>query len=312
MNDPYICRFRAGTETEKGELTMIRVLYNPHAGQGWTAEKEAEIRAFYPSEECVFYDMTTVSYPAFFANTLAKDERLMIVGGDGTLNRFINETAGIQIQNEITYWHGGSGNDFMHDVAADADHPIVINPYLQNLPTVEVNGKTYRFLNGVGYGIDGYCCEVGDKQKATSDKPVNYTGIAIKGLLFHFKPADATVTVDGVTKSYEKVWLAPTMHGRFYGGGMIATPGQTRNNPDGTLSLLVWHGSGKLPTLMNFPNIFKGEHTKKSKMCEVLTGKDITVRFSHPTALQIDGETILNVTEYHARSYRLAPEPASV
>ena len=46
MNDPYICRFRAGTETEKGELTMIRVLYNPHAGQGWTAEKEAEIRAF--------------------------------------------------------------------------------------------------------------------------------------------------------------------------------------------------------------------------------------------------------------------------
>lgn len=93
---------------------------------------------------------------------------------------------------------------------------------------------------------------------------------------------------------------------------MIATPGQTRNNPDGTLSLLVWHGSGKLPTLMNFPNIFKGEHTKKSKMCEVLTGKDITVRFSHPTALQIDGETILNVTEYHARSYRLAPEPASV
>lgn len=51
---------------------MIRVLYNPHAGQGWTAEKEAEIRAFYPSEECVFYDMTTVSYPAFSQTLLPR------------------------------------------------------------------------------------------------------------------------------------------------------------------------------------------------------------------------------------------------
>ncbi len=289
---------------------MIRVLYNPHAGQGWTPEKEAQICAFYPEDVCTFYDMTTVSYPTFFSEVLASDERLMIAGGDGTLNRFINETEGISISNDILYWHGGSGNDFMHDVASDTDHPILINSYLQNLPVVEVKGERYRFLNGVGYGIDGYCCEEGDRVKASSDKPVNYTKIAIFGLLFHFKPADATITIDGVTREYKKVWLAPTMHGRLYGGGMIATPNQVRNNPEGTLSVLVWHDSGKLATLMNFPNIFKGEHLKKS-MCEVLTGQDITVRFSHPTALQIDGETVLAVSEYHAQSYRLADKAAN-
>ena len=34
--------------------------------------------------------------------------------------------------------------------------------YAQKLPTVTVNGKAYRFLNGIGYGIDGYCCQVGE------------------------------------------------------------------------------------------------------------------------------------------------------
>ena len=35
--------------------------------------------------------------------------------------------------------------------------------------------------------MDGYCCEEGDKHRAVSDKPVNYTTIAIKGLLYKFK-----------------------------------------------------------------------------------------------------------------------------
>ena len=57
---------------------------------------------------------------------------------------------------------------------------------------------TKYFINGIGYGIEGYCCEEGDKIRATSDKPVNYTAIAIKGLLYKFKPRNATVTVDDV------------------------------------------------------------------------------------------------------------------
>lgn len=93
------------------------------------------------------------------------------------------------------------------------------------------------------------------------------------------------------------------MHGRFYGGGMMTAPAQMRNNPDGTLSVVVMHGSGKLKTLMVFPSIFKGEHISHTEMVEVITGKDITVRFDRPTALQIDGETIKNVTEYSVKAY---------
>ena len=38
------------------------------------------------------------------------------------------------------------------------------------------------------------------------------------------------ITVDGIKYTYKKVWLAPTINGRFYGGGMMPAPGQDREN----------------------------------------------------------------------------------
>lgn len=161
-----------------------------------------------------------------------------------------------------------------------------------------MKGKKYYFINGIGYGIDGYCCEKGDEIRAYSDKPINYTSIAVKGLLFHYKPANAVVTVDGKKYHYKKVWLAPTMNGRFYGGGMLPTPNQNRLNEDGLVSAMVMFGSGKLETLMVFPSIFRGKHIKHSEFVNVHSGQEIEVEFDRPAALQIDGETILNVSKY--------------
>ena len=242
-------------------------------------------------------DITTISNYAAFIAGLAREDVLLIAGGDGTLNRFINNTDSMDIPQDIHYYPTGSGNDFAHELGIQ-DRPVSIKKYLKNLPTVTVNGKTYRFLNGVGYGIDGYCCEVGDKLRKAGKK-VDYTAIAIKGLLFHYKPTRAAVKVDGKGKSYRKVWIAPTMNGKFYGGGMMPTPEQDRFS--GKLSVMVFHNSGKLKTLMIFPSLFKGEHVKHKKQVEVLSGKEITVIFDRPTALQIDGETILDVTSYTAR-----------
>ena len=75
---------------------------------------------------------------------------------------------------------------------------------------MDVNGKTSYFLNGIGYGIDGYCCEKGDEIRQKSSKPVNYTMIALRGLIYDYQPTDAVVTVDGVKHVYHKCWLAPT------------------------------------------------------------------------------------------------------
>lgn len=280
-------------------MAVYHVFYNPVAGDG-NGETKARGLDGLLKGELHFYDLIKTEGVAELVNGLAPSDAIVVAGGDGTLNHFINEVDCDSIPNRIYYYATGTGNDFLRDVAgADEKGVVEIGKYLKHLPQVEVNGKKYLFLNGVGYGIDGYCCEVGDKLRETSDKPVNYAGIAIKGLLFHYKPTAAKVTVDGVEHSYRKVWIAPTMHGRFYGGGMMPAPRQRRDNEKGTVSVTLFHDSGKLPTLAVFPNIFKGTIEKSKKMIDVFEGKDITVEFSEPRALQIDGETMLEVTKYH-------------
>ena len=277
------------------------VLYNPLAGNGTAAAKLGDLEKLLPGDALYFYNMLDIKdYGSFFGDGPDGVE-LIICGGDGTLNRFLNDTEDVRPDRGIYYYPSGSGNDFARDVGASADSaPVCIDRYIEHLPEITVNGEKRRFINGIGYGIDGYCCEKGDELRGSGSGEVNYTAIAIKGLLFHYKPTGATVTVDGTEHRFEKVWLAPTMIGRYYGGGMMPTPAQDRLNPDGTVSVMLYHGSGKLKSLAVFPSIFKGEHIKHTEMVTVMSGRNITVRFDEPRPLQIDGETISGVREYSA------------
>lgn len=281
-------------------MAKYHVLYNPLAGNGACKETVHELDSVLSGDEIVYCDMTGIGDYAEFFKTLPEEERLLIAGGDGTLNRFINDTIGILPERDIYYFAAGSGNDFLHDITDGAEDKAVrvITQYIKNLPVVTVNGKRYKFLNGIGYGIDGYCCEVGDAMRVAGKKDINYTSIAIKGLLGGYKRVNAAVIVDGETHEYKKVWLVPTMNGRFYGGGMMATPAQDRLDPDGYVNTMVMYGQNKLKTLMVFPSIFKGKHVEHTEMVNVFKGHRVKVVFDTPTALQIDGETILGVTEY--------------
>ena len=286
------------------------VLFNPLAGKK-VAETHLEFLKDLYEGEMIFRDLTKIDDYATFFSSLTETDRVILCGGDGTLNRFANATQEIDYPCDILYCPQGSGNDFWNDLGnPNKKTPLKINGYIKDLPVVFVGENSYRFLNNVGFGLDGYCCETGDQMKKLSDKPVNYTAIAIKGLLFKYKPSGATVTVDGKEYRYKKVWTAPAMKGRYYGGGMMAAPAQDRNDPEGTLSLMVFHGTGSLRTLMIFPSIFKGEHVNHKKAVTIHTGKEITVTFDRPATLQIDGETVTGVTSY--RVLAKAPATANV
>ncbi len=293
---------------------MTYILFNPKSNNNrgkLDAENALETmkkNGKFNPENVEFIDIIEKKDVIGFVNSLTENDTALICGGDGTLNYFANDLykakiAADKIKCGLKFLPCGSGNDFMHDTAnvpvpEQLLEPIELKQYLMNLPVVTVNGKTQYFVNGIGFGIDGYCCEEGDKIRASSDKPINYTAIAIKGLLFKFKPCNATVTVDGKTYSFKKVWLAPTMKGRYYGGGMKVAPDQNRLAEDRQVSLVVLHGSGKLHTLVVFPSIFEGQHIVHKDMISVFKGQNISVEFSKPCALQIDGETVSNVLKY--------------
>ena len=276
------------------------VIYNKKSNNNHGATGAFKIKELWTNKNLIYKELNEFSTYEELFKSIAPDDEVVLCGGDGTLNFLVNEVDCEKVPNPVYYYPTGTGNDFWNDLGKKAgDAPAKINQYLVKLPKVTVNGVTRKFINGIGYGIDGYCCEEGDKQRAEfGGKEINYTAIAIKGLLFHYKPTHAKVTVDGVTTEYDRCWLAPTMNGRFYGGGMMATPDQDRLNPERTVTTMVMYGAGKIATLAAFPTIFKGEHVQKTKIVSITTGKKVHVEFDRPVALQIDGETVLNVKEY--------------
>lgn len=294
-------------------MSCVYLLFNPLSGSKKNETEYSEkLKTFFEGKEFILKNITEISDYRDLIDSMGGDDLICVCGGDGTLNKFINYTDGMLGDVEVYYYPTGSGNDFYHEVGKDADGaPVQINKYIMDLPKVTVKGKTYRFLNGVGYGLDGYCCEVGDKLRAESEKPVNYTALAIKGVLFSYKPTKAVITVDGEEYKYKKVWIAPTMNGKYYGGGMMPTPAQDRLSEDKTVSVLSFHGCGKLQTLMSLIKIFDGTHVNNKKIAAIHSGHNITVRFDRPTTIQIDGEIITDVSEYTVASRAVCTEKQS-
>lgn len=274
-------------------------LFNPLAGKGRAEQFSLELDSENSenSENTKCRDLTKIdSFPDFFAK-LEPDDVLIICGGDGTLNGFVNKTKDLKIKNDILYFPAGSGNDFMKDLSRNQqDGKFKINDYISNLPNVTINSNTYRFINGVGFGIDGVVCGEGDRLRSKGKK-VHYTSLAVKCLL-KFKPVNATVTVDGVEKQYKKVWMTTAMKGRFFGGGMMIAPQQNRNDSDGKISVLVAHNLSRFKILTLFPSIFKGKHTKYTKYIDLVKCNDISVKYDCPCTLQMDGEPVFNVDSY--------------
>ena len=277
---------------------MTYLLFNPLANNS-KGEQDARMWASDNNAKCEFKSLLEISDMKAFFDGLGEDDDVILTGGDGTLNCFANDVYGYEFKNPVYYVKCGSGNDFYRDNEKYAkDGGIDLRPFLKDLPLVTVNGIQRRFLNGIGYGIDGETCRIGDIQRATSDKPVSYSKIAIRLLLGSYKLKKATVTVDGRTCKFENVWMASTMKGRFYGGGMMVAPAQDRFNKEGTVSVVALYKKSRLITLMRFPSLNKGEHVNKKDWVTVQTGKKVTVSFDQPCALQIDGDVIENVLTY--------------
>ena len=60
---------------------------------------------------------------------------------------------------------------------------------------------------------------------------------------------------------------------------------------------------GQAEDAVGIPEHIQGRAREPRRDVRGLTGREIEVEFSAPTDLQIDGETVKNVTHYAARSY---------
>lgn len=274
---------------------MTYILYNPLANGGHGAQGVQEVMEAFPDGEVK--SILSVDTDDFLTS-LPEGDRVILCGGDGTINHLVNDLHDpAALQTPVYIWKFGTGNDFWRDAPEKKEKSMVLlNDYTKNLPTVTVHDKTYRFLNNCGIGIDGHVCEMGEKEKAENGAKMNYSILALRAITGSYTRANARVTVDGETREYKKVWLATTTNGEYFGGGMRATPGQDRLSD--TVSCIVWHRTPRIFALPLFLTVFSGKHTMFKKIFDLRRGNHIEVEFDTPCAVNIDGEVVSGVTRY--------------
>lgn len=240
-----------------------------------------------------------LDYKKFFSE-LAPEDDVVIIGGDMSINHFIRKIHGYSVSNKVYVRAFGYGSDFVNDVGGKLTDDVLLNPYINGLPMTTIKNHTRPFINGVGFGLDGYCCATADYIKAKSPAAtINYTNIAIKGLLFKFKPMHATVEVDDQTYEFDNVWIACAMKGRYFGGGMKIAPFQNREDKD-HLTVVIYTCKNRLKALLKFTDVFKGTHVNNKEMVKVFTGKKVHMKFSSIGDAEVDGDTVKNIDEYWA------------
>ena len=272
---------------------MYYIMFNPLSSNGTSQKHVEKIEEFLKSENNEYEVINLVEAAKnveTYASKIHRDDTMIIVGGDGTLHRFVNGIRNIQNNSKVLLYRGGTGNDFSRDFPKQM--LIDITEHIKNLPVVTVNGKEELFLNGCGFGVDGeVCLMVNDRNN--KKKGLNYFKSAIL-LLKNFKRYDLELEVDGVRHTYKNVWFAVVNNGKYFGGGMKVTPSSNRD--DRILEACIVHSVSFIKILFIFPLIFIGKHMWfKHLGISVLSGQKFKATASSEQVFQTDGEVATGV-----------------
>lgn len=221
-----------------------------------------------------------------------KDAKVIIAGGDGTLNKIANKISNFNINKDIYLYKAGTGNDFRRSIKGKG-HLVKITEYLKNLPSITFNNKKELFLNGIGLGLDANVATYINTTR--NDKSKSKFFKATYKCIKEFKPFDIDVEIDENKLKFKNCVLVSVLNAEYVGGGMKFAPRLKRL--DKKLGFLVINNISKIKLCLLFPLIYLGLHVYFKKYVSYITGNNIKIKSNTKNNLQIDGEHHFNVYE---------------
>jgi diacylglycerol kinase (ATP) len=266
---------------------MNILLYNPLSRNGKKIKLIEKIikRLTKTGEPIRSFSVLDIQDQDAFMKELKTDDKVIVVGGDGTINRLANAIYGLDIKQDLFMYQAGTGNDFIRSLKTKSKI-VPIKKHISNLPQVEIDGNKRYFLNGAGAGLDGFIGHLVNHSKFKKNK-LNYFRHAFEGFA-KFKPVAANIIYDGKHIREEKLWFASMMHGAYFGGGMKIAPNAKREVPN--LHLVTVKNVSKIFLFLIFPTIYLGIHTWFKRWVTIYEANSIEIEFDEATYLQIDGD----------------------
>ena len=245
-------------------------------------------------------------YEDILKTTPERPIKIVIIGGDGTLNQCVEGITDLE-NTEVSLIRNGSGNDFsrnkdLPDTIEDALDAILAREHVMK---IDVGLSTYtdgvyadntpapdghhRFLvsTGIGYVAD-ICYNANSHVKLKKVlKSFIYTYFGIVNV-FTTPRSDFEVNIDGQLKMYPHVYFLSAMNQPYEGGGIGMVP--DADDTDGQLGFCLIYGLTRLGALFTVPAMLKQKHVGR-KGVAILNSSKVTVASKVPKWVHYDGET---------------------
>lgn len=231
---------------------MIYILYNSFSNNGKGLLVSEKICKYLSSKKIDFQ-----KHENQWPETIEKDVIIWLIGGDGTMNYFLNHY-GI-LPNPIALFAGGTGNDFhwklYGKISLEKQIDKVLNHAQEKLVDVaQCNGQL--FVNSIGLGFDGEVL----KDISNIRKIGGHLGYLIQVIktIFKFKEPTYTILYGNENKVIRKCLLLHVANSSRTGGGFMVSPNSEID--DGKLELVYCTELGTMARLKYLPIIQKGKH----------------------------------------------------
>ncbi|HUR11564.1 MAG TPA: diacylglycerol kinase family protein [Flavitalea sp.] len=234
---------------------MVALLANTKAGKGKSVSICNQIIARLREDRILFEEHRN-EWPV----DLKPYTDVFLIGGDGTLNYFINRYPEVRIP--VSVFRGGSGNDFVWKLLGQRSfaecYDIAIHGEAKPIDAGRCNGR--YFINGVGIGFDGKVVRSMGQKKIISAGHIAYYITVLKEILFYREPI--VHFKNGPEEETKKVFMISIANGSRYGGGFMVAPQAVLN--DGLLDLVYIDEIGLWGRLKYLPVVEKGKHLQLS------------------------------------------------
>lgn len=269
----------------------VKLIYNPAAGRGrarrWVREIETHLRGGGASVETEASsgpgDLVRIAAESSRANF----DRVVVCGGDGTLNLAVREFA--LASATLALIPTGSGNDFARvtgiprTIKAACD--TLIDGVVREVDVATANG--IRYLGVAGLGFDAEVAAYASRHVHVLRGSAIYL-YAILRVLPKFAARRVRIRTEEGTREAE-IMFAAIGNSPQYGGGIRITPDAKLD--DGLLDLCIVHRTSRVQLLKTLPKAYSGGHVK-SEFVEMGRGRAFEFDSDAPMAVYADGEPV--------------------
>jgi len=261
-------------------IKRIAVLYNTRAGKG-----RACTLAKWLEKKLVHLQYSFESFGDDWPAHLGEYTDVWIVGGDGTLNYFINKYPDCILP--LFIFKGGTGNDFAWKLYGKKDLKGCLGTALNSSPRkVDAgicNGK--YFVNGVGIGFDGEIVRSIHREKFFLKGHMAYYAAVIRNIFF-FREKELEVKTNQISWK-DRSFMLTIANGSRYGGGFLVAPQASID--DGLFDIILIPRISFLQRINLLPGAGKGKHLR---VAQTTRSAQVLVQANTILAAHYDGEAM--------------------